>query len=84
MVLIKDGDQEKILDGITIEMIVNALTFHQKEKARQANKYQRYYKKIRDEKREEILQSLPPPPVEDKPKRCRGRPRKYPVGTPRF
>jgi len=80
-----ENSQVQILDdGTTIADIMSALHWVKKEKTRQINKYQRYYKPIRDKKREEILQALPPPPAEDKPKRGRGRPRKYPADTPKF
>jgi hypothetical protein len=71
------GAQIEVLeDGTTIADIMYALNWVKKEKTRQAGKYQRYYKPIRDEQRRARLESSSPTPVEDKPKRPRGRPRK--------
>jgi hypothetical protein len=75
------SNQEQVLEDVTIELIMSALHWLKKEKARQVGKYQRYVKPKREALREAILEAQPnPEPIPDPPaKRPRGRPRKYPV-----
>jgi hypothetical protein len=75
------SNEEQILENVTIELVMSALHWLKKEKARQAGKYQRYVKPKREALREALQEVSPPPePTPDPPaKRPRGRPRKYPV-----